>query len=1376
MSHYIKIVVFVFLYFKLSIVAASYSMTELEATALDVPDVKTLVVWDNTDTGYPNDDDKQTVAIGFPFQFDSVLYNNVTILTNGILKFGAIERMHRDYRNETLATDEGDRFVAIYWDDLVDDASSEVTYGSLGTSPNRKFVVNWTNVKAYANNRRYDFQVVLYENGDVRYRYNNNTANGQSATIGLEIDDSDAIQYSFNTNSVETSFDLYFRNQLLALPSPLLQYRLDEISWDGSADEVIDSTLNNLHGRSFLGANTFGVSPAVGSSIGTCNYGEFDGVSNYVEVPDNNLLDLSSEFSVGAWVKINSIPTSGFKTILSKDENYEFHVNPAGQIFWWWRASVSGEERSFNSTTSISAGVWSHIVISFSAGSQRIFINGIESGNFNDPELAQTNSDPLQFASDQNTASRYFGGNIDEVNIFDQALTALQAQELMDVTRPCSSINLCVSSFPDGLSSHSGGTINFGRDAQLFFSPDDVLDASSIIINGASNDRTCVSAECQANGLISDITTPPAFPTTSGFSDNIAIGNNGSGSNDPSINQYNQIDIGNGSTFTAVGSYSDFYIDVLAIGNNTELELLPGNYWIRNLDTGASNNPNSGLEIRVIGSGTVRLYINDDVILGQGLLANSPSQGNQGDASQFMLYSYSNIVIERDSTLSGIIYAAGDVDVQRDGNVFGAIAGDNLTLGRLTNVFYNPSATVDLDFGELCQSASCTLGSFNITQPAYALACPGTRTQISVQAMCDDGTSVKDDYAGTVDLTSSENGLSEFYASLVSVPTISSIVYDGSETGSKDVFLFHQNENSALQVIATDAAIPVSTTSSNFTNFSTWGFAKTDPNSFVCGDSTGMTLTAIGQDSTGVSCQILTGFTGVKALKAWYQVNINAAAGADIVSTSLSIASQAVSDSSEPPANNINLTFANGVASIPLEYPNAGQILAVNFKHDDAPYDNSVAELNGITLNASTSSFVARPDKINLSIAAAANCASADGSCDKFVAAGSDFSLDVEAQCIGGGIADDYQGSIDISHALAAPLPGSLGSLAVESATVAAVDGGSIQIGNQSISEVGVFDISAEDDNYFGQAIPLFTLDKVGRFYPDHFVMTTNSTNNSCGIFSYMDQPGIDIDYTLQAHKFNGGLTQNYKGSFAKATMGLVAENANDGGSHETRLNGFAATNVANWSAGEYLYADTDSFTRLAGNPDGSYSTLQVGVKFVDNDGDVSSLLSLDMNAGESTTCGVVGDCDAKFIGGLDIRFGQLKLSNVFGPETFDLDMAVRTEYFDGTDFILNTDDNCTNLGVTNPPFTPSNWTGNLADGDSVISLNSDIASGIGVIRFDAAGLGNEGSVLFNYSANSWLKTENTGPLSYDDDAVGKVTFGQYRGNDRMIYWREVVR
>lgn len=1367
-----KIFVLFFLFFVNTYLHASYVMTELEATDLDVPDISNTVVWDNTDTNYPDDDDKETVAIGFPFQFDDTTYNSATIFTNGIVKFGDTERMHRDYRNEELDTNEGDRIIAIYWDDLVDDNLSSVTYGNSGSSPNRKFIVNWSNVRAYSNNLRYDFQVVLYENGDIRYRYNNNTSNGQSATIGLEIDDSDFIQYSYNSISVEVSFDLLFRNELLSLPSSFLEYRFDETSWNGDPNEVIDSSLNTLAGRSFSGASISDLLPALGTSIGTCNYGVFDGVDDYLQVADNYRLDFSNNFSIGVWIKIDSIPTSGLKTILSKDTNYEFHVNSNGQINWWWRTATTGDVRQFNSTTTITEDVWTHVVISFENNNQIIFINGTAAGSATFPENTQTNSNPLQFASDQNLSDRYFNGNIDEVHFFDQSLSALQAQELMDNTRPCSSFNLCISSFPDGLNSHSGGNIDFGQDARLFYSPDDILSAGSVTLDGSSSQRSCVSVECQANGLSVEPTVPESFPDTSTNTVDVDVNNNSTGSIGSGENSYRDVTLGNNATLNVLTGYSDYFIDDLSIGRNGTLNLVAGTYWINNFSSGRD------LDINITG-GTARIYINNTFSLPRNSIINSEGTETQGDASQLLLYGYDAINTGTSVTFSGVMYAVGDIELDDSSTYYGAITGGDISIGSDTNVYFNSTAIAGLDYGGLCEAASCNLGSFNITQPAYALACPDTRTQVSIQAICEDGITVKDDYFGTVDLSTTENSLSEFYTSSVSTSSISSISYDGTELGVQDVYLFHQNENPALQVVAVDSSVSVLSTSTSATDFRTSGFTVTEPSSFICGSTTTMTLTAIGDDDSGASCQVLTGFDGIKSVKAWYNVNIDGVAGAEIVSTNLSIANQLIGDQSEPATSNVDLTFTSGVADVPLAYANAGQILAVNIKHDEAPYDDSVTELAGITLNASSASFIAKPEKIDLTVNTInSDCAAADGSCSKLVAASSPFSITAEAQCLGSNLADDYQGTISFGHSLVAPLPGNLGSLSVSSAVVTATDNGAVQINTQSISEVGVFDLTAEDPNYFTEAIPLSTLENVGRFYPAYFQMSLASTTNACGIFSYMGQPGVTFDYRIQAHKAGGGRALNYTGSFAKATMSLVAENDNDGGGYGGRL--ISSVTTGSWINGQYDFDFLGNFARTTA-VDGPFQTLQVGTMLADNDDAVSELIGLDMKASTDTDCSSVGDCDAQFIGELDVRFGQLKLSNVFGPEVSDLDMNVQTEYFDGTDFVLNTDDSCTVLLDTDPPLTPSltSYADNLEDGDTTPILESNIFSGLGVFQFSASGLGNEGSVIYDYNTSSylpWLNTENDNDGDYADNPFGKVTFGQFRGTDRVIYWREIVR
>jgi hypothetical protein len=81
------------LVFKFSVaLGATYNMTELVATPLEVPDIVNAVVWDNVPV--TNENDKSLINIGFPFQFDETIYTELTIFTNGILKFGSHENMY----------------------------------------------------------------------------------------------------------------------------------------------------------------------------------------------------------------------------------------------------------------------------------------------------------------------------------------------------------------------------------------------------------------------------------------------------------------------------------------------------------------------------------------------------------------------------------------------------------------------------------------------------------------------------------------------------------------------------------------------------------------------------------------------------------------------------------------------------------------------------------------------------------------------------------------------------------------------------------------------------------------------------------------------------------------------------------------------------------------------------------------------------------------------------------------------------------------------------------------------------------------------------------------------------------------------------------
>jgi MSHA biogenesis protein MshQ len=217
---------------------------------------------------------------------------------------------------------------------------------------------------------------------------------------------------------------------------PVLQLYMDEGAWIGAAPQVLDTSGSNLHGTAFGGVNTASNTPAVPGNPGSCRYGLLDGFNDYVEVPDNALLDMAGAFTVAVWIRPNA-SAQALSTIVSKDENYEFHRTPTGTINWWWQDS-GAVARQFTTTGTAPDNTWTHVAIVYAAGLQQIYLNGVpDPTTLTDNNGLLTNADPLQVGSDQLLAARYFDGLIDEVRVYRQALGAARIQQVMNATRPC---------------------------------------------------------------------------------------------------------------------------------------------------------------------------------------------------------------------------------------------------------------------------------------------------------------------------------------------------------------------------------------------------------------------------------------------------------------------------------------------------------------------------------------------------------------------------------------------------------------------------------------------------------------------------------------------------------------------------------------------------------------------------------------------------------------------------------------------------------------------------------------------------------------------------------------------------------------------------
>ncbi|MEO7031147.1 MAG: LamG-like jellyroll fold domain-containing protein, partial [Herbaspirillum sp.] len=243
---------------------------------------------------------------------------------------------------------------------------------------------------------------------------------------------------------------------ILVLDKAVTHYNFDQVpgSLTGAVGEVKDVGTTGLNGRrvltsgSSIVSNIVSPNPTIAAQNptvngGFCNAIRLDGTA-VVQVPHSPLFRYENEFSASVWIYATQYPTSSnqYASILSNDQNYEFHLDQNGKLYWWWGAD------NFTSNTKIALNTWTHVAITFnsavSPGRQRIYINGVQDSSTKSwgGKLAEN---PCNFylGGDVATGScalipgRNFVGMIDEAKLYPKELSATEVRADMLLGRSC---------------------------------------------------------------------------------------------------------------------------------------------------------------------------------------------------------------------------------------------------------------------------------------------------------------------------------------------------------------------------------------------------------------------------------------------------------------------------------------------------------------------------------------------------------------------------------------------------------------------------------------------------------------------------------------------------------------------------------------------------------------------------------------------------------------------------------------------------------------------------------------------------------------------------------------------------------------------------
>ncbi|HLF51995.1 LamG-like jellyroll fold domain-containing protein [Flavobacterium sp.] len=137
----------------------------------------------------------------------------------------------------------------------------------------------------------------------------------------------------------------------------------------------------------------------------------------------------SGSFTIGCWLRNDGSSTAN-RTIISKGVNLELRLNAQHKVEAYWDGVLR-----FQSTTPVADGKWHNIVAVYYAGAADFYVDGvIESSTFNlsnpSPNYSRFSVGALYV--NKNDIRTPFNGEIDEINIWNMALTSDQVNYIMN--------------------------------------------------------------------------------------------------------------------------------------------------------------------------------------------------------------------------------------------------------------------------------------------------------------------------------------------------------------------------------------------------------------------------------------------------------------------------------------------------------------------------------------------------------------------------------------------------------------------------------------------------------------------------------------------------------------------------------------------------------------------------------------------------------------------------------------------------------------------------------------------------------------------------------------------------------------------------------
>ncbi|MBU2880199.1 LamG domain-containing protein [Aliiglaciecola lipolytica] len=1232
--------------------------------------------------------------------------------------------------------------------------------------------------------------------GDNRSNYIVNQGTGNSANGQFE----DVYIYDFKLSNSQVLSLASTEPDCEELDAVLVSHwPMDVCSLDGTSGEVIDIVAGK-NGTAIDGAN-------IDINGKLCQASEYAGNGEHINIPHDANFELS-DGSIAMWFRLDDLdpPSNSYfngRALFSKDStgfdsgggHLTIYVGSNGAI----KARHQSTSNNYNLSSSanlISENQWHHLVYTFGSSGIKIYIdkqlvatNTYTGGIGGNPEpiiLGAGASHTGDNESAPDDLKDYFMGEIDDVRLYQGQLSQEEVDNLFTESE-----SVCITCETDIL------VAQYQFEQSEWLGANTVTDSSSngyhaTALGAAIPINPSEQVACRAMEIPASASLDSQFNGIDTGIDVNVIGNKGSISfwyrSNEAWNSGNSRQLFDASTDVGgdVGNSRFFYFAILS-GGQLDFKLEDEN----DLNFGAQTKlslsyaADTWVHVAVtydLESKTSAIYL-DGVKQSVSITAQSGLSTEIGDFDTLYIGDNRSAYLSNGSTQNS---ANGEFDEVR--------------------IYNYVQTSTEVNFDKDALSTCSFVYKYLIDHDGNGLTCDPE--PVTIKACANESCSELYDQDITVKV-SPNTGWPDGETVTILADTPASLTLSKPDPGTVTLDVVDENvectgvSGGSCDLTFSDAG------------FQFIGASKTDtfPDQIAESNFTSAQLRAIQTDDSSGSNQCVAALVGAQDLT----FNLSCDDPSSCL-TPVQTGSGTINSGSDA---TVSLTFdSNGYASLgAFSYADAGQIsLSVQSEIDDATY------LSGST------QFVVYPDRIDIQSTSTTSLSRAGG----------EFGLEVTARGSENGILPNYQPQqieLWLQRALPTSISGDSGVLTyAQSGTIVASETGSfkssvISASNTNIAssngvysftadyaEYGTVNLDIRDADYFGHTIGSTSAGggspiTLGLFIPAYFDVNANSPQlaDNCAVtsgFTYLGQNtafATPPQFVVTAMNAKGNITTHYQLDSLWSWLGSSSEDyiiMSDSG-HVGSINFYGSLDMDVTDQG---VAGSRALTINNAYINYSKSTTPYGPFSASLEMNILPSFFTDSTYASAPVCyhqsyDINDDCDAVSsvgalddtnnmlnlvaIGGTEYRWGRIVIDNGFGPETENILLPVSTEYFNGTDFIQNTDDTCTLLTLTASDFSITDTSGGSTSAISILTSDFGMTSGK-TLGFEGIAVENADiSVMGEYriellpvgdSSITWddfLQYDWNGSESGIGNPSAIVSFGQFRGNDRIIYWRE---